>query len=187
MVLISETHLIRQARQYDANALAEIYDRYNRELYLYAMRLLGDEFLAEECLSETFSRFLQALREGKGPDKYLRAYLYRIAHNWVTDHYRRKPPPVVELKDSLQANDDPLPDEQALLNQSRQQVRVALRLLGPEQRQVIMLRYYEGWGFPEIAAAMGRSVPAVKALQHRAMASMRGILLLAEKGEQGEA
>ena len=186
MVLTSETHLIRQARLYDANALTEIYNRYNRPLYVYAMRLLGDEYLAEECLSDTFSRFLQALRQGKGHDKYLRDYLYRIDHNWITDHYRRQPPPVIGLDDSQQADDQPLPDAQAQKNQDRQQVRAALRLLTPEQRQVIMLRYYEGWKISEVADALGRTVPAVKALQHRALINLREILS-EEKGERGEA
>jgi RNA polymerase sigma-70 factor (ECF subfamily) len=85
--LALETDLIQRARQYDRQALAQIYDLYSPGLYRYAMRLLGDQSLAEDCVSETFSRFLQALRGRKGPQNYLQAYLFRMAHNWIADQY----------------------------------------------------------------------------------------------------
>ncbi|HJS30247.1 MAG TPA: sigma factor, partial [Anaerolineales bacterium] len=84
-----EQRLLEQARLLDEGALAEIYDRYSDELYRYSLRLLGDVHLSEDCVMDSFSRFLKALHRGGGPDTYLRAYLYRIAHNWITDHYRR--------------------------------------------------------------------------------------------------
>ena len=87
--MISEQELLTQAGQFDSRALAEIYDLYSPRLYRYAMRLLGDDCAAEDCVSETFSRFLKALQAGKGPRDYLQAYLFRTAHNLVVDHYRR--------------------------------------------------------------------------------------------------
>ncbi len=91
-------------------ALAEIYDRYSPGLYAYAMRLLGDACLAEDCVSETFARFLKSLRAGQGPEAYLQAYLYRIAHNWITDHYRRQP--MLDLDEDLRAGDEVRPEVQ---------------------------------------------------------------------------
>ncbi len=102
--MIPEQELLTKAGQFDTRALTEIYDLYSPRLYRYAMRLLGDDCAAEDCVSETFSRFLKALQAGKGPRDYLQAYLFRAAHNLVVDHYRRmtcrkpKPPKVSQRK-----------------------------------------------------------------------------------------
>ena len=87
-----EHDLLRRARVFERQALTEIYDQYSHKLYNYAVRQLGDADLAEECVAETFARFLRAIKSGGGPEKYLQAYLYRVAHNWITDLYRRQPP-----------------------------------------------------------------------------------------------
>ncbi|MGE5250449.1 MAG: RNA polymerase sigma factor, partial [Bacteroidota bacterium] len=90
--VISDQDLLIKARQFDNGALAEIYDFYSPRLYRYAIKLLGDACTAEDCVAETFSRFLQALHSNRGPRDYLQAYLFRTAHNLVVDHYRRPVP-----------------------------------------------------------------------------------------------
>jgi RNA polymerase sigma-70 factor (ECF subfamily) len=174
--LATEQRLLNEAKRFNKAALAEIYDRYQAELYRYAYRQLGDQYLAEDCLSETFSRFLKALRSGKGPQKHLRAYLFRIAHNWITDQYRRTPPPELELEDDLLASQAAGPEESTIFKLQQETIRSALRLLTDEQRQVITLKYLEGWKNQEIAVTMDKPVGAVKALQHRGLASLRRIL-----------
>jgi RNA polymerase sigma-70 factor, ECF subfamily len=169
------------ARIFNMQSLGAIYDRYSPGRYVYAMRLMGDECLADDCVAETFARFLKAVRAGQGPDEYLQAYLYRVAHNWITDQYRRQPPPPFELDESLHAEDDAQPENQTAKRLEQERVRTALRMLTPDQRQVIILRFFEGWENEEVAAAVQKPVSAVKALQHRAIASLRRWLIRAEK------
>lgn len=154
------------------NSLTAIYDRYSDGLYGYAARLLGNADLAEECVSETFARFLQALHNGGGPRDHLKAYLYRIAHNWITDLFRRQPL-VVELGENTVKDENEDADGALQSGQEKQRLRAALQALTPEQRQVILLRYFEGWDNEQVAAAIEKPVGAVKALQHRAIASLR--------------
>lgn len=180
MNLSSEQDLLSGARKYDLSALGAIYDRYSPGIYRYAIRLLGDDCLAEDCVAETFSRFLKALRLGQGPQDHLQAYLYRIAHNWITDSYRRQPPPPLNLDDSLHAGDHLLPETQADVRYVQQQVRLALRSLTPDQRQVVILRFLEGWENEEVAKALEKPVGAIKALQHRALNALRKSLLQEE-------
>ena len=85
----NEQDLLQRASKIETQALAEIYDSYSPGIYRYAMRLLGDMTLAEDCVAETFARFLKSLQEQRGPRNNLKAYLYRIAHNWIVDHYRK--------------------------------------------------------------------------------------------------
>ncbi|GAP08109.1 RNA polymerase sigma factor, sigma-70 family [Anaerolinea thermolimosa] len=171
---MADEGLLERARRFDLAALAEIYDHYSPGVYRYAARLLGDSSLAEECTAETFSRFLLALRNGGGPQDQLQAYLYRIAHNWITDYYRRQPVPMQELTEDIGVeHDHPGLVEERI---ERERVRSALFSLTPDQRQVVVLRFLEGWDHEAIARALGKPVGAVKSLQHRALAALRRML-----------
>ena len=172
----SEENLLRRARKFDTQALAEIYDVYSDEIYRYATRLLGDGDQAEDCVAETFHRFLKALSKGGGPRNYLRAYLYRIAHNWITDQYRRQPQEPLPAKLELHADSKSNPSDIVEESLEQERVRKALRKLTPNQRQVIVLRYLEGWNNEEIAKALNKPVGAVKSLRHRGVNSLRRVL-----------
>ena len=171
-----ERELLDRARTLDPQALAEIYDRYSPPIYAYALRLLGDAATAEDCVAETFSRLLKRLRAGSGPDDYLQAYLYRVAHNWITDQYRRMPPAPLALSDALRDPDALAPEQQHDINARRAQVRAALRCLTPDQRQVVMLKFFENLDNEAVAAVLNRPVGAIKSLQHRALDALRRIL-----------
>lgn len=174
----TDQSLLERARRFENPALAEIFDLYNAGIYRYALRLLGDADLASECMSETFSRFLHSLQRGAGPKDHLQAYLYRIAHNWITDHYRSKVPPSLPLEPELRADAAEEPQQAASANLECQQVRAALELLTPEQRLVITLKYLEGWEIEEIAQTLDKPAGAIKSLQHRALEALRRILVL---------
>jgi len=168
--------ILERAKRFEAQALEEIFDTYSPGIYRYAFRLLGDADLARECMSETFSRFLYALKRDSGPDNYLQAYLYRIAHNWITDYYRSKVLPSLPLDVNLRANPADEPHQVVADEMESQQLRDALTLLTPDQRQVIVLKYLDDWENESIAQTLNKPVGAVKALQHRALEALRRIM-----------
>jgi RNA polymerase sigma-70 factor (ECF subfamily) len=170
----SKSELLPLARELDPQALAQVYDLYSPAIYRYAMRLLGDTCAAEDCVAETFSRFLQALNTGRGPRDYLQAYLFRTAHNLISDHYRRQPP-TEELSENLQHADNT--EEAASHNLRQRRVRAALHELTEEQQQVIALKFLEGWDNDDIARSLHKPIGAVKSMQHRALAKLQQILL----------
>jgi RNA polymerase sigma-70 factor (ECF subfamily) len=176
-------NLLKKARAFDQVALEKIYDIYSDELYAYAYKHVGKTQTAEDLVAETFHRFLSALERDGGPSDHLRAYLYRITHNLITDLYRREPPPPLELDESRLAGDDPGPAGQIADREQAERVRWALRLLTPDQRQVVILRFLEGWTSQEIANSMEKSLGAVKALQHRGIAALQRLLIEDEDGE----
>jgi RNA polymerase sigma-70 factor (ECF subfamily) len=181
MKLPTEQDLLKSARTYDLTSLGAIYDLYSPGIYRYAMRLLGDDCLAEDCVADTFERFLKALSFNRGPKDYLQAYLYRIAHNWITDAYRRHPPLPIELDESIRSSEQEYPEEQVEAILIMHQVRLALRALTPDQRQVVILHFIEGWENDEIGKTLGKPIGAIKALQHRAIRTLRKLLLHVEK------
>ncbi len=165
-----EQKLLQSASELNTKALAEIYDTFSPGIYRYAMRLLGDETIAEDCVSETFARFLKSLQERRGPRDNLQAFLYRIAHNWIVDHYR-KDGKTVELSDVLRSEAD-VPEVEAAKHIRQEQVREAIRQLTPDQQRVILLKYLEDWSNEEVARAMKKPIGAVKSIQHRALKSL---------------
>ncbi len=176
----SETQLLKLARSFDLTALGEIYECYSPGVFRYAIRLLGDRAVAEECVAETFSRFLKALHNGGGPKEYLQAYLYQVAHHWITDYYRRQPLPTIPLDEELVNQEDDTAGT-AADNIDRQRVRAAMRMLTPEQRQVVVLKYVEGWENEAVAVQLEKPVGSIKALQHRALEALRRMLLPARE------
>ncbi len=176
-----ESTVLQQARQLDEDALAKIYDAYSPALYRYAMRLLGDVDLAEECVAETFSKLLHALHRGGGPTRYLQAYLFRIVHNWATDYYRRQPQPALPLDPTLPNTSDPTPSQALERELELAEVRTVITHLTPDQSQVVVLKFIEGWENGRISLALGKSIGAVKALQHRALESLKKRLLTEEE------
>jgi len=184
-----EQTLLRRARAFELTALAEIYDAYSGVIFRYAMRLVNDAPTAEDCVTETFSRLLGALKADIGPRDYLRAYLFRVAHNWIMDQWRAEASaPYVnvsldEIEDDLSASfashtaHEPEPMLLAFERIDAQQVRSALRSLTPDQRQVIALKFYEDLTNEETAHAIGKPVSAVKSLQHRALSSLKRMLV----------
>ena len=170
---LSDQDLLRRVWDLDTDALSEAYDRYSTGIYRYAMRLLGDNSLAEDCVSESFSRLLEALRLGRGPHSHLKAYLYRIAHNWITDHYRASSAREFPLDESLPDADGKHVEWETERELEKEEVRRALWALSSEQRLVIVLRYVEGWETEQVAAAVNKSPGAIRGLQHRALRTLR--------------
>ena len=169
-----EQSLLQRASQLETQALAEIYDNHSPGIYRYSMRLLGDESLAEDCVAETFARFLKSLQERRGPRDHLQAYLYRIAHNWIVDSYRNGRE-IVELSDAFRSEAD-VPEEEAAKHIRRCEVRDAIRHLTPDQLQVISLKYLEEMSNEEVAQVMRKPIGAVKSIQHRALRSLHKLL-----------
>jgi len=171
-----ETSIKADAKSVTRHDLVSLYEQHSPGLYRYAYRLLGDQHMAEECVSETFSRFLQTIRNGGGPNENVKAYLYRVAHNYITDIYRRQPPPALSLEEDLHAGDQMNPVHMLTREMEKERVRQALVQLPSEQRRVITLRVLEEWSHEEVAAALGKTVEATRALQYRALAALRRLL-----------
>lgn len=172
-----ETQLATTQGWLDKQHLVSLYEQHSPALFRYAYRLLGERSAAEDCVAETFSRFLRAVHNGRKPSENTQAYLYRMAHNWVVDFYRRKPNEG-DLMEAEQRNDpEDDPTGLAIAKQKREAVRAALRKLPREQQQVIALRFLEEWSHERVAETLGKSVEATRALQHRALTSLKKLLV----------
>ena len=157
--------------------LIAIYEENSPGIYRYAVRLLGDVSLAEDCVSETFSRFLGVIQRGGGPQENIRAYLYRVAHNWVTDYYRREPLPALDIDDQEPVETGSNPALEVAEMMEKEHVRAAILRLPAEQQQIIQLRFLENWSHEEVAQVLGKSTDATRSMQYRAIGSLRRMLM----------
>ena len=167
---------LEKARLLDRTTLAAIYDEYHQSIYSYVYRRVGEVDTARDLTSEVFQRFLQALQRGTGPNKNLRGWLYRAAHNAVVDYYRRQQHRRHLALDETLADPKDDPTRLAEHHISAEEIRTALQHLTPDQQQVISLKFLEGMSNQETADVLNKPVGAVKSLQHRALAALQRIL-----------
>jgi RNA polymerase sigma-70 factor (ECF subfamily) len=170
--LPADADLLTRVRAREPAALAELYDRFAPAIYAYIYRRVGERQLAEDLAADVFVRALDALQHGRFATASVQAWLYRLAHNRVVDHFRRTSrAPLAPLDDAVPAPDD-VP-EAARRRRDQAWVRAALQRLTDEQQQIIALRFGEGLSAAAAAAMLGKTEDAIRALQHRALAALR--------------
>jgi len=161
--------------------LAEVYDTYYLPIYRFIFRQVGDVEVSRELSSEVFHRMVKVCKDDAEFIQRLRPWLYCTARNLVFDHYRRQ-----QHRNHLPLNEELVESasstaEAAELRISADQMREALQRLTPDQRQVILLKFMEGLSNQEVAEALSKPVGAVKSLQHRALTSLRHLLVPSEE------
>jgi RNA polymerase sigma-70 factor (ECF subfamily) len=160
----------------DPAAFAPLYHRYALPVFRYCHRLLGNHEAAEDATSLVFANALAALpRYRHERDGAFRTWLFVIAHNAIANSARdaraRCP---VELDEAL-PDRRPTPEEVAVTADEHRSLRAMLAQLPPDQRRVAELRL-AGLTGEEIAQTIGRSHPAVRMLQLRAVARLRELM-----------
>lgn len=160
----------------DEDAFAEIYGTLLDPIYRYLYWNLDSREDAEDLSEEVFLKCLVNIGgydPKRGPFK---AWAFRIAHNLMVDHQRRRGRRgQEELKEDME--DGSPPATQGLEEAERAQaLRESLDGLPSSQRQVIVMKFFAEMSNAEVAKALGRSEGAVNAMQHRALRRLGKIL-----------
>jgi RNA polymerase sigma-70 factor (ECF subfamily) len=167
----NEDSLLARIQRYDQQALAEVYDRYFDQIYRYLNYRLNESEVAADLAAEVFLALVNALKAQKPPRTSISGWLYSVARNLAADYIKEKMR-TVPLVDDLVADDDVSLTDQAYLAQLTPLLKKALLQLTEEQQHVLALRFGQGLSLIETAALLDKSVGSVKALQHRALASL---------------
>jgi len=159
-------------------AVGKLYDRHYTRIFRYLWSRLRDPHLAEDLTGEVFARMVRDLPNYRSTGVPFKAWLYRIAHNLAVDHQRaasRHESVPLYHAEGLNANDaDPGRTVERKLTVER--VVAALETLDPTQQEVVVLRFLAELSLREVAAALDKTVAAVKSLQHRGLVALRGAL-----------
>lgn len=176
-VTITDTDeaLIAQAKR-DPAAFGLLYERYVTQVYNYVFHRLGNTHEAEDITAKVFYKALTHLDRYTYRDLPFSVWLLRIAHNLVANWHRDTKRHQTFPLDSALYNRPMDPDDYVIRNEEHQELLAILNKLPSERRLLLVLKYVEGMSNAQIAAVMGRSERAVKALLHRTLMALRAEL-----------
>jgi RNA polymerase sigma-70 factor (ECF subfamily) len=167
---------IEQALRGDRAAFGQLVRAYERPVYNLTYRMLGNPAEAEDAAQETFLRAYSKLATYQPGRKFVN-WLLSIASHHCIDRLRRKSrAPQLSLDGPMPpqwlTSDAPRPDQVVNKNQERERVRQVLDKLPPDYRAAVVLRYWYGMSYREIAATMETTESAIKSRLHRARRMM---------------
>lgn len=163
----SDEELMLDFQRGEEIAFRELFTRYKNPVYGYIRRRVSNPARAEEIAQDVFLALV------KNRNRYqvragFRTYLYRIALNRVIAEYRKR-----KEEDPLPENPGAAPGCDPVVVT---QVREALEKIDPDQREVVLLREYQGLSYDEIAKVLEIPVGTVRSRLFRAKMALRELL-----------
>ena len=181
---VSDQVLLNQYLSGDRGAISQLIDRHSNRVRDYIRMMVKDHDLADDILQETFIKAVQVIDDGRYADtgKFL-SWMLRIAHNKVIDYFRsQKIAKTVNESESgynvlgtLRFADSSVEDR-LISEQIALDVRRLVDHLPQEQREVVMLRYYSGLSFQEIAEQTNVSINTALGRMRYALINLRKMI-----------
>jgi RNA polymerase sigma-70 factor (ECF subfamily) len=188
--LREDAELIRRALDGNESAFAGLLDKYRRQVYALAIKMLGRAEDAEDAAQDAFIRAFSSL-ESCDPDRPFSRWIYRITYNLCVDRYRRRRLVMVSIDQPADSegppkeyvDTSPSPDEAFEGRDADRRLMELLSALPPRYRAVVVLRHQQELSYEEIADVMSLPLGTVKARIHRAHNMLRKAL--ERKGGEG--
>lgn len=179
--LLTDETLVRRYAEGQDEAFDALLSRYKDRLYTYIVRQLRDTEKANDVFQDTFVKVITTLRNGRYTESgKFYAWLQRIAHNLVIDHFRS-----IETENTL-SNDEAEGrlldnvassaencEDELVATQTLKDVRSMMEHLPETQRQVVFMRFYQNLSFKEIADETGVSINTALGRMRYALLGMR--------------
>jgi len=174
--LDNEDDIVRRAIKRDATSFGYLYEFYLDRIYRYVYYRVGSTGEAEDLAEMVFLKAWEAIDRYEPRGAPFAAWLYRLAHNLVVDHYRGKrlTTPLEEMGEAEKLDYDVETIVQESLD--AEEVREAVSCLRPEYQHLIALRFVEGLSHSEVARIIGKSEGATRVIQHRALQALARVV-----------
>ncbi len=171
-------NLIQRWQAHDERAAEALYNQFREQIYRLAYGLLGNVADAEEVAQDTLSYALMNIRRFDPPRSSFPTWLHTITVSRCRNRHRRKQFASVPIFNWLEAGRDiadsaPSPERCASGQETRSQVWAAVQALKPSLREVILLRYWAGHTYREIADIVGCPVPTAQSRVRLAFDQLR--------------
>ena len=182
--VVSDQKLLNCYLSGDRNAISQLIERHSRRVRDYIQMMVKDGDVADDIFQETFIKAVRVIDEGRYTDngRFL-SWILRIAHNQVIDHFRAQ-------KQNRQLNEaeagydvlgtlrlaERTVEDEIVCEQIASDVRRMVELLPDEQREVVMMRYYSGLSFKEIAEQTGVSINTALGRMRYALINLRKLI-----------
>ena len=170
--MMSHPNLMANLRK----TFSKIYDRYIDKIYRFIFLKVNSQEIAQDLTSETFLRGWESFKNGNKIENP-QAFLYKIARNLVTDHYREKGKTKIVSAEYVKITDPRTNlEEKALLESDFNNIRIALTNLKEDYQNVVVWYYLDDLPIPEIAKILDKSESATRVLLHRALKALKNEL-----------
>jgi RNA polymerase sigma-70 factor (ECF subfamily) len=174
--------LIRLIAQSQEQALAQLYDRYNRLVFSLALAIVNDRDTAEEVTLDVFMRIWQKASTYRADQAKVSTWLTHIARHHAIDVLRRRAVRVdqsaLHWEDAISnvESSHPDPQESAELSLRRERIHAAIAQLPAEQKQALTLAYFGGYTQSQIAEILAQPLGTIKTRLRLAMQKLREFL-----------
>jgi RNA polymerase sigma-70 factor (ECF subfamily) len=180
---VDDVTLVNLIADAHADAIQELYDRYNRLVFSVALAVLGDRAAAEEATLDVFVRVWQRAKTYRPDRAKVNTWLVAITRHHAIDilRWQNSRPDVksLSLNDVPLSNGPAVPDTEARVEISLQRARIrsAVAQLPAEQRQALVLAYFKGYTHQQIAEVLKQPLGTIKTRIRLAMQKLRETLL----------
>ena len=170
---IDERTLVERAIARDKEAYGALYDRHVVRVYRHIYYMVGNTAEAEDLTAQAFLQGWVAIERYQIRGAPFVSWLLRIAHNLGVSYLRSRKESA-QLPETLEDHGSQRNPEEAIQQRlDGERLRQAILQLRDEQRRVIILRFVEDLDYQEVAEIVGKSVAAVRVIQHRALNALR--------------
>lgn len=170
-----QTEWLVAARKGDRDAFGRVVEAFQSPVYNLCYRMLGNSGDAEDAAQESFWRAYQGLPKYDFQRSF-GTWMLSIAAHYCIDRLRRKRITFLSLESLLPEEDvpdaAPSPETVTSRHQEREAVQELLKSINPEERAMIVMRYWYDMSYEEIGQTLSCSVSAVKSRLHRARRSL---------------
>jgi RNA polymerase sigma-70 factor (ECF subfamily) len=163
---VEDTDLIRKARRGDVEAYNLLISRWEKRVYNYLLRIVGEREEALDLSQDVFLKAYQNLRKLDDPARFA-PWLFRIAHNEAFSAFRKRRPET-EMQAEFPGDEIPMGSSAFPIELSIA-VTTALGKLSADQREAVILKIYQGFKFEEMAEILSCPVSTVKSRLYTAL------------------
>lgn len=181
---MSDSQLLGSYLSGDETAISRLIERHRKRVYDYIYMMVKDRETSDDIFQETFIKVVRFIDEGRYTDngKFL-SWVLRIAHNQVIDHFRQakqqnkitESDAGYDILGTMKFAQDTVEDKMVSA-QTHESLRKIIEYLPEEQRQVVMMRYYDNLSFKEIAEQSDVSINTALGRMRYALINLRKII-----------
>ncbi len=181
---LSDSKLLELYFAGDRDTISTLISRHKRRVVDYINMMVRDRDEADDIFQETIIKVVRSLDDGKYVDngKFL-SWVLRVAHNQVIDHFRRtkqeqkltEADAGFDILGSLRFSNDTVEDKM-VQEQIHKDLRRMIDHLPEDQRNVVMLRYFEGMNFKDIAEELGIGINTALGRMRYALINLRKLI-----------
>lgn len=166
----SDLEIIKDCQKGNSEAFGLLYEKYINKIYNFIYYKTFSRENTEDLVSKTFFKALRNLEDFKGEN--FSAWLYRIARNNVIDHYRTQKKDI-SLEEIWEMSDDINREDNFDTKEKLEEVKKIIKDMKANQKEIILMRVWDGLSYREIADILGKSEASCKMMFCRATRELK--------------